>query len=292
MLRFLRPLLEPVVLPHWWQDALLLLPRAVCGYLLTAEFGAAKFGLPWSPPDNNLGLFEVAFWFPQDVAAYGGIFALLPAFFAWMGAFSEAVGGLLLLAGLGTRVSAFLLSCTMLVAIFMQQLPQGMWNTLPAAGFLWVSLMALVLGSGRFGLDYLLARWLSRRPAAPAAAPVRPAAALLLLPLLALLLPGCVQPAHDKTVVYLLDVSGHGPVKQVGLRGRDKPLNWEQDLVLTPVVPDSLYRAVVTTHTGYRTTEVKFTLNGEFEQVGADNRRIEFGPGDTVTYRARLGVAR
>ncbi|WBO85914.1 DoxX family protein [Hymenobacter yonginensis] len=291
MLRSLRPLLEPVVLPHWWQDALLLLPRVVCGYLLTAEFGAAKFGLPWSPPDNNLGLFEVAFWFPNDVAEYGGIFALLPAFFAWMGAFSEAVGGLLLLAGLGTRVSAFLLSCTMLVAIFMQQLPQGMWNTLPAAGFLWVSLMALVLGSGRFGLDYLLARWLSRRPTAPAAAPGRPAAALLLLPLLALLLPGCVQPAHDKTVVYLLNVSGHGPVKQVGLRGRDKPLSWEQDLVLTPVVPDSLYRAVVTTYTGYRTTEVKFTLNGDFELAGADNRRIEFGLGDTVTYRARLGVA-
>ncbi|WP_426491908.1 DoxX family protein [Hymenobacter sp. 102] len=291
MFRLLRPLLEPVVLPHWWQDALLLLPRVVCGYLLTAEFGAAKFGLPWSPPDNNLGLFEVAFWFPQDVAAYGGIFAVLPAFFAWMGAFSEAVGGLLLLAGLGTRVSAFLISCTMLVAIFMQQLPQGMWNTLPAAGFLWVSLMALVLGSGRFGLDYLLARWLRPGPAAPAVAPLRPATALALLTLLALLLPGCVQPAHDKTVVYLLDVSGHGPVKQVGLRGRDKPLSWEQDLFLTPVVPDSLYRAVVTTHTGYRTTEVKFTLNGDFELAGADNRRIEFGPGDMVTYRARLGVA-
>lgn len=158
MLRTLRPLFEPLVLPHWWQDALLLLPRLVCGYLLTAEFGAAKFGMPWSPADNNLGLFEVAFWFPNDVAAYGGIFALFPAFFAWMGAASEAVGGLLLLLGLGTRVSAFLIICTMPVAIFMQQLSQGMWNMLPAAGFLWAALPALVLGSGRFGLDYLLAK--------------------------------------------------------------------------------------------------------------------------------------
>ncbi|RSK41112.1 DoxX family protein [Hymenobacter perfusus] len=158
MLRLLRPLFEPLVLLHWWQDALLIIPRVVCGYLLTAEFGVAKFGLPWSPADNNLELFEVAFWFPNDVAAYGGIFALLPGFFAWMGAASEAVGGLLLLLGLGTRVSAFLISCTMLVAIFMQQLPQGMWNTLPAAGFLWAALPSLVLGSGRFGLDYLLAK--------------------------------------------------------------------------------------------------------------------------------------
>ncbi|MBC6698770.1 DoxX family protein [Hymenobacter puniceus] len=158
MVRLLRPVIEPLVLPHWWQDALLLLPRLVCGYLLSTEFGAPKFGLPWSPPDNNLGLFEVAFWFPNDVAAYGGIFALLPNFFAWMGAFSEAVGGLLLLLGLGTRLSAFLIICTMLVAIFMQQLAQGMWNALPAAGFLWAALPAVVLGSGRFGLDYVLAK--------------------------------------------------------------------------------------------------------------------------------------
>ena len=158
MLRLLRPLLEPLVLPHWWQDAVLLLPRVVCGYLLTAEFGSDKFGLPWSPADNNLGLFEVAYWFPGDVAEYGGIFALFPAFFAWMGAASEAVGGLLLLLGLGTRVSAFLIICTMLVAIFMQQLQQGMWNMLPAAGFLWAALPALVLGSGRFGIDYLFAK--------------------------------------------------------------------------------------------------------------------------------------
>jgi len=152
----MRQILQPLVLPNWWQDALLTIPRVVCGYLLTTSFGAAKFGLPWSPPENNLGLFEVAFWFPNDVAAYGGVFALFPAFFAWMGAFSEAVGGLLLLLGLGTRLSAFLIICTMLVAIFMQQLSQGMWNTLPAAGFLWAALPALVLGSGRFGLDYLL----------------------------------------------------------------------------------------------------------------------------------------
>lgn len=118
-----------------------------------------------------------------------------------------------------------------------------------------------------------------------------PSLLLLLLTLGCVLLPGCVQPAHDKTVVYLLDVSGLPNVRQVGLRGRDKPLSWDQDLPLTPTGPNStLYRAVVTTHTGYLTTEVKFTVNGEFEFKEADNRRIQFGPGDTVTYRARPGV--
>ena len=95
-------------------------------------------------------------WFPEDVAAYGGIFALAPVFFAWMGAFSEAVGGLFLAFGFKTRIASFLIACTMLVAIFLQKWGQGTWSMLPAMGFLWVSLYNLILGSGRFGLDYPL----------------------------------------------------------------------------------------------------------------------------------------
>ena len=98
-MKLLTIITTPILLPHWSQDLFLIIPRIVCGYLLAFNFGAAKFGMPWSPADNNLGLFEVAFWFPNDVAEYGGIFAIAPAFFAWMGAFSEAVGGVFLLFG-------------------------------------------------------------------------------------------------------------------------------------------------------------------------------------------------
>lgn len=154
----MQPILYPIVLPKWWQDFLLILPRLVYGYMLTSDFGASKFGLPWSPPDNNLALFDVAFWFPQDVAAYGGIFKMFPVFFAWMGAFSEAVGGIFLMLGLLTRPFSFLILCTMLVAIFCQQFNNGTWNMLPAMGIMWVSLYTLVLGSGRFGLDYLITK--------------------------------------------------------------------------------------------------------------------------------------
>lgn len=114
---------------------------------------------------------------------------------------------------------------------------------------------------------------------------------LLVLILVWLCLPGCVQKATDKTVVYLLEVSGQPAVQQVALRGRDKPLSWDRDLALTPIVKDSLYRAVVTTHTGYKATEVKLILNGEFELKDQENRRIVFGPQDTTVYRARFGVA-
>jgi putative oxidoreductase len=157
-MHFLKRIIRPLLMPHWGQDLLLALPRIICGLLLGLDFGASKFGVPWSPADRNLGLFEVAFWFPGDVADYGGIFAAFPAFFAWMGAFSEAIGGIFLALGLQTRVFSLLIIITMLVAIFMQQLPNGMWNALPAAGFLWASLFTLVTGSGRFGLDYLIAK--------------------------------------------------------------------------------------------------------------------------------------
>ncbi len=149
-----RPTLQKLVIG----DVLFAIPRLICGTLLTIDFGADKFGMPWSPADKNLGLFEVIDWFVQDVANYGGILAMFPLFFAWMGAFSEAVGGMFLALGFNTRVAAFLIACTMLVAIFAQKWQQGVWGMLPAMGFLWVAMQHLVLGSGRFGLDNIVDR--------------------------------------------------------------------------------------------------------------------------------------
>ena len=99
----LKKLITPVLQKHWIVDLHFAIIRFICGMLLTIDFGASKFGMPWTPADRNLSIFEVSAWFPEDVAAYGGIFALFPVFFAWMGAFSEAVGGLLLAFGLKTR---------------------------------------------------------------------------------------------------------------------------------------------------------------------------------------------
>jgi putative oxidoreductase len=105
-----------------------------------------------------LGLFEVAFWFPKDVAAYGGLFALAPGLFAWMGAFAEGIGGIMLLLGFQTRIAGFLVMCTMFVAIFIQQIHNGLRSCLAAMGFLWVGIFYMVLGSGRFGIDYLITK--------------------------------------------------------------------------------------------------------------------------------------
>lgn len=69
---------------------------------------------------------------------------------------NEDIGGLFLVLGLKTRVAAFLIAFSMLVAIFFQKFGEGTWNMLPAMGFLWISIYSLVLGSGKIGLDYLL----------------------------------------------------------------------------------------------------------------------------------------
>jgi putative oxidoreductase len=45
----------------------------------------------------------------------------------------------------------------MLVASLMQHWGDS-WNMLPAAGFGWVVLFTMILGSGRFGIDYLISK--------------------------------------------------------------------------------------------------------------------------------------
>ncbi|TBN06642.1 DoxX family protein [Hyunsoonleella flava] len=159
-MKIVKLFITPTLQKHWFADLVFAIIRFVCGMLLALDFGASKFGMPWTPDDRNLNLFEVSAWFPEDVASYGGIFAMAPTFFAWMGAFSEAVGGLLLAFGLKTRIASFLIMCTMLVAIFMQKWNQGTWGMLPAMGFLWVSTYNFYLGSGRFGLDHLVSKLL------------------------------------------------------------------------------------------------------------------------------------
>lgn len=163
MKKLITKLITPVTQQTWISDLIFMIPRFICGGLLTFGFGSDKFGMPWSDPSKNLSLFEVIEWFPKDVAEYGGLFAIAPLFFAWMGAASEAVGGLFLLLGLKTRIASFLIMCTMLVAVFFQQWDGGVWGMLPALGFLWVSIYNLILGSGRFGLDFLLGKYLSKK---------------------------------------------------------------------------------------------------------------------------------
>lgn len=153
---------KPVYFKSWYTNILIALPRILGGLMLSFEFGSSKFGMPWSTT-SELGLFQVAEWFPEDVSKFGFPFSLSPLLFAWLGAATEAIGGLFFALGLGTRFWSGLIAITMLTAILLQKWPEVMeygssWPALPAAGFLWIALYCIVLGSGKIGLDHVLSK--------------------------------------------------------------------------------------------------------------------------------------
>jgi putative oxidoreductase len=137
-------IITPVYTSTWYSDLLLAFPRIVGCFFLAINFGGSKFPCPD--------------WFIQDVSKFGGIFSMFPAFFAWAAVLAETIGGVLLVLGLFTRFAGFTVMCTMLVAIFFQKWGKELWEMLPAMSFLWISIYAVVMGSGRFGIDHLITK--------------------------------------------------------------------------------------------------------------------------------------
>ena len=102
--------------------------------------------------------------------------------------------------------------------------------------------------------------------------------------LAAFVLSSCVQKTFKRVVVVTLDVSKVKAVLWVGIRGNGRPLSWDKDYPMQEVVKDSLYKAVITTDTGYLFAEVKCTVNGNFELQEKSNRRINFDTKRDTTF--------
>jgi hypothetical protein len=111
---------------------------------------------------------------------------------------------------------------------------------------------------------------------------------IIFLSLLALT--SCVQKSNKKTVVLKLNVQGIRNIQSVGIRGNEKPLSWNYDMELKPIIKDTLYTATFSLVTGYKFTEAKFTVNGQFELNEKDNRKIMFSSKDTTVYEAKFDV--
>lgn len=112
---------------------------------------------------------------------------------------------------------------------------------------------------------------------------------LIIILLITFSIINCVQKSYKRTVVFQLDVKGIKNIKTVGLRGNN-PLNWNTDYEMI-LGKDSLYYATLSGETGYLFTEVKFTINGEFELIDQPNRRIYFDTKkDTTFYKAIFDV--
>lgn len=80
----------------------------------------------------------------------------------WFGALLEVVGGALLVLGLFTRPTAFILAGEMAVAYFQFHAPQGFWPTvnggLPAVLYCFIFLYLSAAGPGPWSLDRLRKR--------------------------------------------------------------------------------------------------------------------------------------
>lgn len=140
---------------QWRTDTALLVLRVGCGLVFIPHGFSKVFA---SGGVSN---------FAQSLPSYG-----IPAFLGYLAAYSELVGGSLLIAGLLTRIDALLLGATMFVAAFVVQLPDALRD--PDSGknkvfaairgielplsILAVMIALVLMGGGRYSVDGLITR--------------------------------------------------------------------------------------------------------------------------------------
>jgi putative oxidoreductase len=90
--------------------------------------------------------------FTEGVASMG---FPAPAFFAWFAALGEFAGGLLLAAGLATRLSAYWVATVMAVAAFVRHGADPFDRKELALAYLVAALALALAGGGRFALERL-----------------------------------------------------------------------------------------------------------------------------------------
>lgn len=133
-----------------YSPAVLSLFRLVYGALFAGHGSMILFGWP------------VALEPPVEIGSWPG----------WYAGLIELVTGLLVAAGLFTRIAAFLASGTMAVAYFWKHQPLSLWpigeppggnGGTPAILFCFAFFLLVFMGPGRYSLDALLSAKIKRR---------------------------------------------------------------------------------------------------------------------------------
>ena len=82
----------------------------------------------------------------------------MPDVFAWAGALSEFLGGVLIALGLGTRIAASFVFSTMAVAAFIRHASDPFDVKELALLYGTVAMAIVLIGPGRFSLDHLICK--------------------------------------------------------------------------------------------------------------------------------------
>lgn len=126
---------------HRWQPQVHAIFRIVLGFLFACHGAQKLLGIPHPGPGGTVPLFS----------------------FMGLAGFLELAGGLMIMFGLLTRVTAFILSGEMAVAYFMAHQPQGALPITnkgePAVLYCFAFLFFSAAGAGLYSLD----AWLERR---------------------------------------------------------------------------------------------------------------------------------
>lgn len=133
---------------YLWRNA----PDANFGYFLLRVFtgiGLLTHGIPKlaAGPDRWAGIGQVVtnIGFPGPAVFWG-----------FMAAFAESFGAALLIVGLMTRASAFLIAVTMAVAAFVAHGNDPFAGREMALLYLFISLMFMLKGAGSYAVDRFL----------------------------------------------------------------------------------------------------------------------------------------
>ena len=130
-----------------WAPYLLSIARAVIGFLFVQHGTEKLFAFPGGTVDHNFAAIR-----------------------AWAGPI-ETIGGILIILGLLTRPTAFILAGHMAAAYFIRFPARGVWNSLilseAATYFCWFYLFMSSAGGGPWSLDALISRRRSRQAVSP-----------------------------------------------------------------------------------------------------------------------------
>lgn len=133
------------------------IPQIIGGFFLTFYYSARVMGVPWKSKFNYLAPFEISHVFVEIVGDFGSIFTHYPICFASAAAYSMFFGGILLIVGCFTRMASFFIFMVMLITLLFREFDYS-WSYIPTFTFLSISILGLWFGSGRFGIDYWIAK--------------------------------------------------------------------------------------------------------------------------------------